>query len=435
MIGVAKSDDVKRLLSSAMRFTTASAALQLAACVVVSVIGWRWTGAGQVPSYLKDVGPSLVALAADWLIAGTQNGLLCRLYLAYGETVRYQLFGVAQKALLFIATIATAWCGGGVLKVAIAYAFAAGAVAVCNVIDLKWRRAAVMPQWSIGCWSQAMAIFRRSLGISLSGFLDQMTTGGVAAYVSAAIPSATAAQFSTIRSLTNAISQASGVVMFPTVPELGRDATPSRIERAALLIDALMLVCVTPLAVAMTLAAPWVPWLYANWTRKVLAFDPVVFVALAAAVLVRQVGMPFQLFLIATNEVASQFKATCLRAFIVAAGVASLAAVGGAAGIAAALALAEAAVLGFAYLATTASFRQYDGSLGRLQAGFALAHVCTSVVVMFATYRFAISSYVVCAIGMAAHAVIAIAQLRTVPEVLREKLALRFGGKGKVADR
>ena len=166
-----------------------------------------------------------------------------------------------------------------------------------------------------------------------------------------------------------------------------------------------------------------------------LAFDAAVFVALAAAVLIRQVGMPFQLFLIATNEVGSQFKATCLRAFFVAAGVASLAAVGGAAGIAAALALAEAGVLGFAYLATTASFRQYDGSLGRLQAGFALAHVCTSVVVMFATYRFTISSYFVCAIGMAAHAVIAIAQLRTVPEVLREKLALRFGGKGKVADR
>jgi O-antigen/teichoic acid export membrane protein len=433
MIGVAKSGDVQRLLSSAMRFTTASAALQLAACVAVSVIGCTWAGAGRSMSYLKDIGPPLVALAAYWLIVGSQNGLLCRLYLAYGETVRYQLFGVAQKALLFIATVATAWCGGGVLKVAIAYAFAAGAVAACNVIDLKWRRAAVMPRWETGCWSQGFAIFRRSLGISLSMFLDQITNGGVAAYVSAAIPSATAAQFSTIRSLTNAISQASGVVMFPTVPELGRDATPSRIARAALLIDALMLVCVTPLAVAMTFAAPWIPDLYATWTRKVLSFDAVVFVALAAAVLIRQVGMPFTLFLSATNEVGSQFKATCLRAAVLAAGVACLAAVGGAAGIAAALALAEAVVLGFAYLATSFCFQQYNGCLGRLQAALALAHVCTSVVVMFTAYRFVESSSGAYAAGVAVHAVIAITQVRAVPEGLREKLAMLLGGRGKAA--
>jgi len=57
MIGVAKPGEVQRLLSSAMRFTMASATLQLVACVIVSIIGWAWAGAGQATSYLEDVGP------------------------------------------------------------------------------------------------------------------------------------------------------------------------------------------------------------------------------------------------------------------------------------------------------------------------------------------------------------------------------------------
>jgi hypothetical protein len=143
--------------------------------------------------------------------------------------------------------------------------------------------------------------------------------------------------------------------------------------------------------------------------------------------------MPFTLFLSATNEVGSQFKATCLRAAVLAAGVACLAAVGGAAGIAAALALAEAVVLGFAYLATSFCFQQYNGCLGRLQAALALAHVCTSVVVMFTAYRFVESSSGAYAAGVAVHAVIAITQVRAVPEGLREKLAMLLGGRGKAA--
>lgn len=429
MLGVGRATEVRRLLSSAMRMTTASAAVQVAACAIAVVVGRIGAGRSPGATYLAEVGVPLLALSLYWLLAGTQNGLLCRLYLAYGETVRYQLFGAAQKALTFLAVIATAWCGGGVAEVATAFAIAAAGTSLLNIVDLKVRRPAVDPQWSLGDWRGAWSALRQSLGISLSMFLDQTANGGLAAFVSATLPATKAAQFSTIRSLTNAVSQASGVVMFPAVPEMGRDATPARIGRAALLIDALMVVCVTPLAIAATLAASWVPDLYRTWTRGVLPFEPAVFIPLVAAVLVRQVGMPFQLFLIATNRVRSQFTANCLRAGILTVGVAVLAPSGGATGIVVALALAEAAVMGYAFAATVVDFKRYDGSLGGGQAGLALLHVITAVLVMFVTYRPGASAALPCTIGCLVHLGIIVIQARSVPSVVRERVAQWWAGR------
>jgi O-antigen/teichoic acid export membrane protein len=430
MLGGARPVEVRRLLSSAMRMTTASAAIQVAACAIAVMIGG--TGLHPVSDYLAEVGVPLLALSLYWLAAGTQNGLLCRLYLAYGETVRYQLFGVAQKACTFLAVIATAWCGGGVAEVATAFAMAAAGTSVLNILDLKVRRPAVYPHWSLGDWRSAWSALRQSLGISLSMFLDQTANGGLAAFVSATLPATGAAQFSTVRSLTNAVTQASGIVMFPAVPELGRDATPSRIGRAALLIDALMVVCVTPLAMATTLVASWVPELYRTWTRGVLDFDASVFIALAAAVLVRQLGMPFQLFLIATNRVRSQFTATCLRAGILGAGVAVLAPTGGAAGIATGLLLAETVVSGYAFAATAADFKRYAGCLSGGHAGLALLHVITALLVMFATFRPGVSAALPCGIGCLVHLGIAAAQARGVPAFLRQRLADWWAGRAAV---
>lgn len=429
MLGTDRPVEVRRLLSSAMRMTTASAILQVAACAVAVGVGRGWAGLGTVPGYLAEVGMPLLVLSLYWLVAGTQNGLLCRLYLAHGETVKYQLFGAVQKACTFVAMIATAWCGGGVSEVSLAFAVAAGVTAMAAVLDITRRRSDVAPRWAAGSWATAWSTLQQSLGISLGMFLDQSANGGLTAFASAALPATRASQFSTVRSLTNAVSQAAGVVMFPAVPELGRDATPRRIGRAALLIDALMLACVTPLAIATTLTAAWIPELYRTWTRGVLAFDPGVFVALAAAVLVRQVGMPFQLFLIATNRVRSQFITTCLRACVLAVGVAALAASWGAAGLAAALAVAEVAVLAYASFAAARAFRRYDGVVGGYHSGLALLHVLTTTLVMFVTFRSNGSTAVPCTIGFLLHVGIVAAQVTGMPPVVRDRLSRWWFGR------
>lgn len=428
MVGVERPAEVQRLLSSAVRVTVVSAVLQALGCVLVALVGRTGAGLGPWAAYLREVGPPLVALALYWLLIGSLNGLLCRLFLAHGETVRYQLFGVVQRALVFLAVIAEAWGGGGVTEVAVAYAFASGVVSAFTVLDLCRRRGPLMPRWMDGSWGQAWTTLRRSLGISLSMFLEQTTNGGVAAFASAALPAATASQFSTMRSLTNAVSQASGVVMFPTVPEFGRDATPARIHRASLLIDALMLVCVTPMAVATTAAAPWVPGLYAVWTRAVLGFDPSMFVALSAAVLIRQLGLPYLLFLIATNRVHGQFAATCLRAVVLVVTAAAIGRSAGAGGIAIGLAASELAVLAFASAATAADFRRYDGRIGRRHAVLAALHVLTTVTVLLAASEPRFSKGFPWAFGLAAHAAILGAQVRAVPPAFRERVRTWWAG-------
>jgi hypothetical protein len=317
LTGLGRRDLVRGLFSDALRVWAVLSAAQVAILTAV------WFG----PRLLSGVDPHTVQLlesarapfailAIQWIVVGSLLSLVCRVLLAGGQTMFFQWFGVAHRTLLFVTTVAAAWAGAGAGGVALVYSLA-GTVTAAFVIGYVVRRyPAIVPCRADGSWQTAWSLFRRSTGLTVSSMLEQSSVGGLTTVVAGVFHDVQTAAFATMRSLANFVTQAAGVLLNPTVPEFGRSATPAGIHKAALIIDSVFIVGTTTLAVAVSLAAPWTAMLYGAWTRHELPFDPLLFIGLVAAVLIRQVGVPLQYFLLGTNRVRPQFMATAIRAVV-----------------------------------------------------------------------------------------------------------------------
>jgi hypothetical protein len=428
--GLGQRAEVRKLFSVALRAWVVLSAGQLLVVGLMRYAGEYIPGVkADTVQLLKDTSGPLAVLVCQWILVGSLLSLVCRVLLAGGQTVLFQWFGMLHRTLLFLATIIPAWAGLGAFGVAVAYAGIASVSGLLTIVYVFRRYPGLVPWWADGTWHEAWSLFRRSTGLTLSNVLEQSTVGGLTAFVAGAFHELQVASFSTLRSLANFITQASGVVLNPAVPELGRSAAPPTIHKAVLIIESAFVIATAPLAMGLSFISPWVAPLYSAWTRHELPFDARLFIGLAAAVLARQVGTPLQYFLLATNRVQPQLMASAIRVGVLF-GLLPVAIKGfGFPGVGAAIAAAE--VSGLVYLAsvTVRLFPEYGGQLPLRGVWLASGHVAVTVATLTAVLGLGAPRWP-CLVGAAmAHGALLIAQVRSLPPELIARAA-RMAGLG-----
>lgn len=428
---------VRRLFAAALRVWVVLSLIQLAVLAVV-----RW-GPSTLAAFhpetarvFESAGKPLAVLIAQWVLVGSLHSLVCRVLLAGGQTVLFQWLGIIHRTLLFAATVAAAWLGLGATGVALAYSAAGSLSAVLTIWFVLSTYPMIVPRLSDGSWRAAWALFGRSTGLTFANMLEQSSVGGLTTAVAGAFHELQVAAFSTMRSLANFVSQAAGVVMNPAVPELGRSANPESIHKAALIIEGAFVVGCATLAAGVSLAAPWMADLYAAWTRHALPFEPLFFIGLVAAVLVRQVGMPLQYFLLATNRVRPQFIASAIRAAALYASLPVLIPWLGLVGVGTAMVVAEACCAGYLAVVTRRAFLECGGTLPPWGARLATAHVVVAVAALFGVMVVRHHAMVWLASALAAHVVILGLQIRQFPpDIVLRMLCMLPIARGTAARR
>lgn len=421
--GLHQRSAVRSLFASALRMWCVFSIIQAAFVCALWMLPWALTqhapdGARLIRSSVQP----LAVLVIQWIVIGSPLSLVCRVLLAGGQTVAFQWFGIAHRSLLFIATIAGVWCGLDVLGVATGYAVVASISAAVAITYVLRQYPSIVPHWSDGSWWNGFRLVIRSTGLTLSSLLEQLSTGGLTTVVAGTFHGLEVAAFSTMRSLSNFVSQAASVVMHPAVPELARSADSRTIHRAGFMIEAAELLGVAFLAIAVSVSCPWLPALYSAWTRHELPFDSILFTGLVAAVLVRQIGMPLQCFLLATNRVHPQFISSVIRSAVLYGSMPVFIARLGLGGIGAAVATAEACCAFYLLIVTRRCFVECGGRLPQRGIELAAAHVLTAVLVLWGVLVVGGSAPLWLGAAVVAHSMILIAEIRRIPQELASRL-------------
>jgi O-antigen/teichoic acid export membrane protein len=423
LIGLNRHAEVRRLYAAALRIWVVFSVLQLVIAAVV--FGTPELASGihaETAHMLRAAAGPFVILAVQWVAVGSMLGLLCRVLLAGGQTVLFQWLGVIHRSVLFVATVAAAYAGLRPLGVAWVYGVVASISGAVTIAYVLRHYPEVIPRWGDGSWRSGWQLFSRSTGLTAASVLEQSSVGGLMTVVAGVFRELEVAAFSTMRSLANFVTQAATVVMNPTAPEFGRSATPETIKNAGLMIDVAYIIGTSALAAVVSFASPWIPGLYASWTRHELPFDAMLCVGIIVAVLVRQVGGPLHHFLYGTNRVRAQFNAAAIRAAALYGSLPACIAAMGISGVGVAMAAGESCCVAYFAVVTAKVFRELGGAIPSRSSLLATAQVLVSLACLVAVLVMKGPAFVCVALAAAAHAVLLVLQLRRLPASLLSRL-------------
>jgi hypothetical protein len=419
LTGLGRRAAIRGLFNDALRVWAVLSVVQLA--IVAAV----WFGPRLLPGVdaqtIQLLGAARVPFAilvVQWIVVGSLLSLVCRVLLAGGQTIFFQWFGVMHRTMLFVATVVAAWAGRGVGGVALAYSVAGTVFAVIGIVYVLRRYPLIVPHRADGSWRTAWSLFRRSSGLTVSSMLEQSAVGGLTTVVAGVFHDLQTAAFATMRSLANFVTQAAGVLLNPAVPEFGRAATPAGVHKAALIIDSAFIIGTTMLAAAVSISSPWARTLYAAWTRHELPFDASLFIGLVAGVLIRQVGLPLHYFLLGTNRVRPQFVATAIRATVVYGSLPFAIAWLGLTGVSVSIVAAEGCTAAYLTAVMRQAFRDYGRAFQPQGPLLAAAQAIVAVACLGGVLATPASPSVFVGAALAAHAMLLMLQIRTVPAEL-----------------
>jgi hypothetical protein len=416
LAGLGRRAAIRGLFGDALRVWAVLSVMQLA---VLSAV---WFGPRLVPGIdaetielLEGARVPFAILVVQWIVVGSLLSLVCRVLLAGGQTVFFQWFGVVHRTLLFMATVAAAWAGRGAGGVALAYSLTGTVSAAAGIAYVVHRYPAIVPHGADGSWWTAWSLFRRSTGLTVSSMLEQSSVGGLTTVVAGVFHDLQTAAFATMRSLSNFVTQAAGVLLNPAVPEFGRAATPTEIHKAAMIIDSAFIMGTTVLATAVSIASPWASQLYGAWTRHELPFDAMLFIGLVAAVLIRQVGVPLHYFLHGTNRVRPQLVATAIRATVLYGSLPLAIAHLGLAGVGVSMVAAEACAAAYFIGAMRQAFQDYGVTFRPQGPILAVGQALVAITCLGAVLGTPASPVACVGAALVAHAMLLGLQIRTLP--------------------
>jgi len=318
MLGLHDVAACRRVLGSAVKAACIIGMAEVAAAVAVAWSGlfsvWLPGEQASVHAIRVQAAVSLIVQTLFFATAGSIGGILVRLYVAGGLYARAQWLGVAQRFAMFVGLVGAAACGFSMGLATCSYVLAGASVCIYTFWDLRKSFPEYWPWWSTGSLSMGLRQAVSSLGLTATSVSDQCAAAGFLAISGSRTHASGVATLGTLRTLSNSILQAAGVLVLPVLPDLSRFAASADHGKANAALAALWLISTAPLSVAVTLLGPFVGDFFRWWTRGALTFSAPLFALLVCSTLVRQWQSPMALFLFSANRVRAQLVISLLRA-------------------------------------------------------------------------------------------------------------------------
>lgn len=317
MLGLHDVAASRRVLGSAVKAACLIGMAEVAAAVVVVWSGlfsvWIPAERGAYDSICAQAGVSLIAQTLFFAFAGSIGGILVRLYVAAGLYARSQWIGIAQRLAMFVALVGAAASGFSMASATCFYVIAGAMVCVFTFHDLRKKFPAYWPWWESGSLKTGLRQAALSLGLTATSVSDQCAAAGLLGISGSRMHAAGVATLGTLRTLSNSILQAAGVLVLPVLPDLSRFAASADHEKASATLAVLWFISTAPLCIAVTIFGPIAGAFFNWWTRGALTFSVALFTLLALGALVRQWQSPMALFLFSANRVRAQVIISVLR--------------------------------------------------------------------------------------------------------------------------
>jgi O-antigen/teichoic acid export membrane protein len=271
-------------------------------------------------------------------------------------------WATAARIVQFAAVTTAAWMGWGLVGTSLLFTGLVFAANVLLLLDIYRLYPLLYPWWSGGDFRHGIRNFLHSSALTGVSILDLLSLQGVVLLVTGSLGALVVPLFTTQRTLANTAMQGAGFLLNPIQPDLVRYHMQRETAKIGAVFNFFWFVTSATINGSMVIGLFFIEAIYVFWTRGKLEFDRVLFSWLAAAVLVRTLSAPMQVYLASINQLKALVATAMTRAALTAIGVLSLTRVMGLGGVGAALLISE--VLGsflLPWLFTVRAFSNLDG--------------------------------------------------------------------------
>ena len=377
---------ISRLLSSALPFSIGWGALEVAVVAALAgsgLIEFLFQSQARLPAdLLFEANFSLVLLCTSTYLSVCVSGVFSRCAYAIGQFPRAAWWGVGVLVTTSLAPVAAVVTGHGLLVAAASHAIVSVCAHVAFCLDLMRVGHRRGVKWEHADWRLGWRNFRSSVVLGAASGLGLVRQQGLRVLVGSVLGVAQAVAFATMRTASNLSLQGIATVVDPMFPEfMGfvRERNRPAIVGSFAFLWLVIVFAMGPLLVLLQAVAPW---LFALWTRGQVPYDPWVFGAFSAALLVFALARPADALLLGHNRSHVQLGIAAFAALATVGGVITLDGRAGLPGVAGLLLAIEVAVAALAIHRASALLREINLQWPTALFRFALAQVVVCIACM-----------------------------------------------------
>lgn len=281
-----EKEKAKIVLGSGVRIALLLGFLETLAFLVIILIGAdnRMVGISAETSRAGNVNAGILVMLISWWLTGSIGGILVRIILPlglYAKSIYISLvYKVFEIALLLVCSI----YNSSLLWVCVLYSLAS----VLNSFYLMWYIKGLLPAffpwWQKGSWKTGLDNLAKSSVLTINNLVDQLNTSGIILFVSSFLTAAAVPVFTTIRMISNMMSQLAMIVTNPMVPDLIRLHSQGQGYKIRQIFSTSWFLSNFIVNLPVVMLVPFITKLYGIWTNNTLQFKMPLFLLLALSV-------------------------------------------------------------------------------------------------------------------------------------------------------
>lgn len=302
----------KKVIGSGVRIAYLLGLLELLTYLLILLLGIHRQVTG-IDLKAYPVAPGLLAMLLLWLLVGSVSGILVRMIMALGRYSRSIYLNMISKVFEILAMLACAYYNTSINILCYSLAIVYLLYTLYLFYDIRKLMPEFYPWWQTGSWKQGLAALSKSMILTINNFIEQFNNMGLILLISKMLGPLLVPVFTTIRTISNTVVQATSLVLTPLSPEITRYYATNDHHKIGKVVETNWFVSGLLVNLPFMVLTPFVSNLYTIWTKGKLPFDSLLFFSLTLSVSVINFGRSYLTLLTGINALRSLMLLTISR--------------------------------------------------------------------------------------------------------------------------
>ena len=303
-------------LGSSLRIAYVLGIVEFAICAIIIATGSLARVLSIPPPMVTEqrLSTALLLLMATWMTFGSAGGIISRILIPAGKFYECEWAGILARLAQFASIALVALAGGTIVEACLSFSL----VQSITTLLLLWYTQRLLPNlypwWRDARWGEGLRGLRRSLVLTVTGMIQQVSSSGLVLLVSILFAATAVPSFSTLRTMTNTATAITTLLISAVLPDLVRFHVTKEVGKVADTLDGHWFLAGLLVNGGILLTFPVIEPLYRVWTRGQIAFDPGLFLLLLVSTSLVNVGAGLNSYLAGINDFRAQVFVTLGRA-------------------------------------------------------------------------------------------------------------------------
>jgi len=250
---------------------------------------------------------ALIILIISWISSGTTTSILSKLLIPYGYYSKSIWWSIYKQLGSFIVLVIIALNKGSILAATIGVSLFNITYGFIFLIRIKNLIPESYPWWEPGDWKTGWNNFKKSSLLSFSSVIYQFSNSGLIILITNLFSAVSVPIFTTLRTLTNSIVSMTNIAIQPLQPDIVQFRVQKDFKKILDTFNINWIISGCIINIGSLVILPFMPDIYAIWTRGKIGFNLPLFLLLAWSVSIVNFGTAFILYINSMNKIGQNF--------------------------------------------------------------------------------------------------------------------------------